>query len=174
VLANKPFTPTIRAIFERTADREVQRRLCYVEPDPEQFRAAVALQLSHLNDRLDRFTDAYVDQLIEKNLFEQRKNALLAERTNLEQRLAEWKTGKHKPADELASFLERADGAYWPINWDSPRKSVICSIPSPQTVSFPAKLPKLCLLYPSVRWQIDLNVRMVAHPATLVELGMRY
>ncbi len=35
VLANKPFTPTIDAIFRRVFDGIVDRYLCYVEPDPE-------------------------------------------------------------------------------------------------------------------------------------------
>lgn len=35
VLDNKPFTYTLKAIFSRTADREVERKLFYVEPDPE-------------------------------------------------------------------------------------------------------------------------------------------
>ena len=34
---NKPFTYTTKAIFSRTADREVERKLFYVEPDPESF-----------------------------------------------------------------------------------------------------------------------------------------
>ena len=37
VLDNKPFTYTTRAIFSRAADREVERKLFYVEPDPESF-----------------------------------------------------------------------------------------------------------------------------------------
>jgi hypothetical protein len=39
VLDNKPFTPTIAAIFGRTTDRPVDRILFYVEPDPEQLPA---------------------------------------------------------------------------------------------------------------------------------------
>jgi patatin-related protein len=35
VLDNKPFTPTIGAIFGRTANRPIDRILFYVEPDPE-------------------------------------------------------------------------------------------------------------------------------------------
>jgi patatin-related protein len=35
VLDNKPFTPTIGAIFGRTADRPIDRILFYIEPDPE-------------------------------------------------------------------------------------------------------------------------------------------
>lgn len=37
ILNNKPFTSTIEAIAGRTATREVERFLIYVEPKPEQF-----------------------------------------------------------------------------------------------------------------------------------------
>jgi patatin-related protein len=37
LLDNKPFTLTLRPIFHRTEDREVERLLLYVEPDPELF-----------------------------------------------------------------------------------------------------------------------------------------
>lgn len=39
VIDNKPFTYTIREIFNRSADRQVERKLFYVEPDPEHFKA---------------------------------------------------------------------------------------------------------------------------------------
>ncbi len=38
VLDNKPFSYTIEAIFSRSADRDVNRYLLYVEPDPERFQ----------------------------------------------------------------------------------------------------------------------------------------
>ncbi|MCC6369360.1 MAG: patatin-like protein [Bryobacterales bacterium] len=37
ILGNKPFSYTIDTIQRRTADRDVERILFYVEPDPEQF-----------------------------------------------------------------------------------------------------------------------------------------
>ena len=37
VIDNKPFTHTIREIFFRTTERKVDRKLYYVEPDPERF-----------------------------------------------------------------------------------------------------------------------------------------
>jgi patatin-related protein len=37
LLNNKPFTLSLGAIFHRTEDREVERMLLYVEPDPERF-----------------------------------------------------------------------------------------------------------------------------------------
>lgn len=39
ILDNKPFTYTIREIYYRLSDRAVQRKLFYVEPDPETFAA---------------------------------------------------------------------------------------------------------------------------------------
>ncbi|HEX8189538.1 MAG TPA: patatin-like protein [Pyrinomonadaceae bacterium] len=38
VIDNKPFTYTIHEIFGRAADRLVERKLFYVEPDPEHFK----------------------------------------------------------------------------------------------------------------------------------------
>jgi patatin-related protein len=37
VIDNKPFSHTIKEIFFRTAERKIERRLFYVEPDPERF-----------------------------------------------------------------------------------------------------------------------------------------
>lgn len=37
VIDNKPFTHTLREIFYRTTERKVDRKLYYVEPDPERF-----------------------------------------------------------------------------------------------------------------------------------------
>ncbi|MFL5806372.1 MAG: patatin-like protein [Roseiflexaceae bacterium] len=37
ILDNKPFTYTTKAIFSRNADRDVDRKLFYVEPSPESF-----------------------------------------------------------------------------------------------------------------------------------------
>jgi patatin-related protein len=42
VLDNHPFTYTIEAIFSRSADREVVRKLLYVEPDPAEVRPQAA------------------------------------------------------------------------------------------------------------------------------------
>jgi len=73
---------------------------------------SIELRLGQLDDRLGRLTDAYIDRLLEAELFEQRKKALLAERLDLQGQLAEWRKGKRNPAQELADYLERADGAY--------------------------------------------------------------
>ena len=70
------------------------------------------LQLGQIDERLNRLTDAYIDRLIERDIFEQRKTALLAERLQTAEALAGWESGKRSPADELLEILERADTAY--------------------------------------------------------------
>jgi predicted acylesterase/phospholipase RssA len=44
VLDNKPFTYTLKSIFARTADREVDRKLFYIEPDPESIKARTEMR----------------------------------------------------------------------------------------------------------------------------------
>ena len=46
--------------------------------------AALKLRLSELEGRLNRLTDAYIDRLIEQDLFESRKKTFLSERLDLE------------------------------------------------------------------------------------------
>ncbi len=116
--------------------------------EQEKIVAALTLQLSQLDDRMNRLTDAYIDRLIEKDLFEQRKSALLAERTDLEQQLAEWKTGKRNPADELLNFLERADSAYLAYKHGLPeeKRDLLDSVTSNRLVS--GKTPEIMLASP--------------------------
>jgi site-specific DNA recombinase len=116
--------------------------------EQEKVMKATALQLSHQDDRLNRLTDAYIDQLIEKNLFEQRKSALLVERTHLEQRLAEWKAGKHDLAEDLHSFLERADGVYlaYKLGLPEEKRDLLDSVTSNRVVS--GKTPEIILALP--------------------------
>lgn len=70
------------------------------------------LRLRQLDDRLGRLTDAYIDRLLERQLFEERKKALLSERVDLESQLSNWQGGRRNPAQELSDYLERADSAY--------------------------------------------------------------
>ncbi len=46
ILHNKPFSTTIKEIFYRMANREVERFLLYVEPDPERFDAQRAQEMA--------------------------------------------------------------------------------------------------------------------------------
>lgn len=124
-----------------------QMKLRNIE-EQEKVVNAVGLQLAQNNDRLNRLTDAYIDRLIEKDLFEQRKTALLVERKDLEQRLAEWQTGKRNPADELLNFLERADSAYlaYKLGLQEEKRDLLDSLTSDRVVF--GKTPEIMLALP--------------------------
>ena len=125
----------------------VQMKLRNTE-EQEKVVAALTLQLAQIDDRLNRLTDAYIDRLIEKDLFEQRKSALLMERTDLQQRLAEWKSGKRNPADELQVFLERADSAYlaYKLGLAEEKRDLLASLTSNRVIS--GKTPEIMLASP--------------------------
>jgi site-specific DNA recombinase len=78
----------------------------------EEAIAGLNLRLSQIEERTNRLTDAYIDRLIEKDTFEERKKALLMERTDAEQKLDQLSGGRYRVSEELEHFLERADGAY--------------------------------------------------------------
>ena len=73
---------------------------------------SLRLQLGQIDERLNRLTDAYIDRVIEKDLFEQRKTAILAERLKTKETLASWESGNRDAANELLEILEQADTAY--------------------------------------------------------------
>jgi site-specific DNA recombinase len=74
--------------------------------------STLALRLSQGQERLVRLTDAYIDKVIDKDIFEERKAALLMERKDLEQTMNQLKTGVLSIPDRLTEFLELAGSAY--------------------------------------------------------------
>ncbi len=77
----------------------------------EQLRAADLL-LSNHKSRLDRLTDAYVDQLIDKLTFEQRRARLLTEQAVLEEQIQELRSGKDHKREKAEKILELAESLY--------------------------------------------------------------
>jgi len=70
------------------------------------------LSINQLTDRQNRLTDAYLDQALDKDSFQQRKTALLTERCELEQRLKDLQQGTESLPEKLQSLLELAGSAY--------------------------------------------------------------
>jgi hypothetical protein len=73
---------------------------------------ALNLKLAQSNDRLARLTDAYIDRVIEKAIFEERKTALLLERKDIEEKLTQLNQDGRTVPDQVAQFLELAESAY--------------------------------------------------------------
>jgi site-specific DNA recombinase len=78
----------------------------------EGLTQALRLRLGQLNERLARLTDAYIDRVIEKDIFEDRKTALLMERKDTDEKLIQLNRESQTVPDQVAKFLELAGGAY--------------------------------------------------------------
>src|SRR5262249_42834786 len=72
----------------------------------------LTLKISHMQERLARLTDAYIDRLIDKDIFDERKTALFMERKSLEETIDQLKSGKLRIPDRLSEILELAETAY--------------------------------------------------------------
>lgn len=73
---------------------------------------ALTMHLTQVIERLNRLTDAYLDQALEKELFEERKTALIKERRMLEDQIRDYETNRLSVPDELRKFVELAGDAY--------------------------------------------------------------
>ena len=70
------------------------------------------LQRDALTRRIARLTDVYVEGGLDKPLFEERKEALLVERLDMEERIRGLENGTGVGKDKLRLFLELAGNAY--------------------------------------------------------------
>ena len=91
---------------------EVRRLRNDRQKQTEDAISSLKLRIGQVDERLNRLTDAYIDRMIEKDVFEQRKAALLAERLQTTEALTGWEDGSRNAAEELLEILERADTAY--------------------------------------------------------------
>ncbi len=73
---------------------------------------ALNLRATQIEDRLARLTDAYIDRLIDAELFEERKKVLLLGRQDVGSQLRDLETKKSDVGTALAEFLEHAHTAY--------------------------------------------------------------
>lgn len=78
----------------------------------EQEVTALSARCQQATERLNRLTDAYLDGSIERELFDERKKALLLERTAMNDRLRVMKDNPAAIPARLQKFLELAEAAY--------------------------------------------------------------
>lgn len=103
------FTPAEKAYLQ---DAEVVLKQNWKQVE-KSLRTSVNLTLQQTSDRLARLTDAYLDQVLGKEDFEQRKTTLQQERREAEQQLSNLKDGRDEIADKVHRFLELAGSAYF-------------------------------------------------------------
>ena len=78
----------------------------------EQEKSSQALRLAALTDRLDRLTDAFLDQSLDKSEYEDRKSRLLLERKGTEEKLKLLEHESAKKLQKVEEFLELASVAW--------------------------------------------------------------
>jgi len=81
---------------------------------------ALNLRLSQIHDRLDRLTDAYIDRLIEKEVFEKRKSTLLIEQKEIKEKLTDLQENGSSVPDRVTELVELAGSAYFQYKTDFP------------------------------------------------------
>lgn len=111
----------------------------------QEMERSFGLRLNQIEERLNRVTDAYIDRLIDREQYEERKKALLTERIDVEnklQALRENKTGS------LTDFLERADSAYstYKTGTVEEKRKLYDVLTSNGTVD--GKIPEITLSFP--------------------------
>jgi site-specific DNA recombinase len=70
------------------------------------------LKLSQIAARRARLTDALIDGLLDRELFEERQAALLSEKQTVEEQLANLDASGMTGPQKLADFLERLDSSH--------------------------------------------------------------
>ncbi|SRR5579862_64529 len=88
---------------------EVERK--HVTEETAKLRAALDMRLAKCSDRLSRLTDAYIDQMIDKETFEARKHGLLGEERNLLDQVAAI-SASELPRGKAFKKLELGTAAY--------------------------------------------------------------
>lgn len=73
---------------------------------------ALELNRQQLEDRINRLTDAYIDRLIDKGTFENRKTALLMDQKSIDEKLQDIRTGRYSVPEQIKEILEQASSAY--------------------------------------------------------------
>jgi site-specific DNA recombinase len=94
------------------ADQEIARLRKDWTTQRESMMQSLHLRLSQQNERLNRLTDAYIDRVIDKDIFEARKAALLMERKDIEEKVSRLNQDGRTLADQIAEILELAGSAY--------------------------------------------------------------
>lgn len=78
----------------------------------EQEIQRITLQIDQLTDRLNRVTDAYLEGVLDREMFEERKAGLVAERRALVDQKADCEANRVSVPEELRRFVELAGSAY--------------------------------------------------------------
>ncbi|MGA2654152.1 MAG: hypothetical protein ABSF28_26825, partial [Terracidiphilus sp.] len=77
----------------------------------EQELQGLKMKIEQITERLNRVTDAYLEGALDREMFEERKAVLIAERRALNDRRADYEANRASVPDELQKFVELAGSA---------------------------------------------------------------
>lgn len=92
--------------------REIKRRYERVNEFKESGIRAIQLELEQIRSRLSNLTDAYIDGVLDKNLYLEKKNGLVKEEGAVRERLRRLEQGGEKMLAQVEKFLELVNSAY--------------------------------------------------------------
>lgn len=90
--------------------------------DEKEALNKLRFRLTYIQTHMDRLTDAYLEQLIDKDLFGRRKASLLMEQKGIEEKLAALNEKTRSVPDKLAELLELAKSAYLQYEFGLPEQ----------------------------------------------------
>lgn len=107
----------LRALeFSELEKAEMQRRIMELKASwvtsREQELQNLTLRMEQVTERMNRLTDAYLESAIDREMFEDRKAALIADRRALSNRRADYEANRRSVPEELRKFVELAASAY--------------------------------------------------------------
>ena len=91
--------------------RELERKRTEIAQEQKKVVDSCNLLVGEIGSKLNRLTDAFLDGDIGRELFHQRKEALLKERAELEERQCSFSTNGEALISEINKFLELAENA---------------------------------------------------------------
>ncbi|MGK2957404.1 MAG: recombinase family protein [Acidimicrobiales bacterium] len=108
---NAQFRTTLKKIrLEPQEIASLESEFEYLERDKrlksDEIRKSIELNIARFDTRLSRLTDAYIDRLIDKETFEERKRILLHERTGVRELLEKLSSGTDANRIRTKIFLE--------------------------------------------------------------------
>lgn len=118
----KPFLRLLQRTEEERAyvQEKIESLRANWQDESANQRKTLELQLSQLAVRRSRLADALLDGLLDHDLFEERKEALFAEKRALEEKLASLDRDGDAGLQKLTNFLERLDSAYSQYEFATP------------------------------------------------------
>jgi DNA invertase Pin-like site-specific DNA recombinase len=117
------------------AERIREKKVAWIA-SREQELQGLKMKLEQITERLNRVTDAYLEGALDREMYEERKTMLIAERRALNDRRSDYEANRASVPDELRKFVELAGTAYslYKSTHDAKRRRLLRTVMSNCTV----------------------------------------